>query len=124
MSAMLRTGTKLAEEPKRRTAAWCVKVAGGPRYATGNGCSSASHAETISRQMARMASAPSGPRLSATSRSRICGLALGNEVRKVLLPLELADLEGGLSALVQEVEDLFVEVIDPGSPIVQAHSGS
>ena len=51
-------------------------------------------------------------------------LALGDEVGKVLLPLELADLESGLSAPVEEVEDLFVEVIDPGAPIVQAHRSS
>jgi hypothetical protein len=51
-------------------------------------------------------------------------LAFRDEVRKVLLPLELADLEGDLSASVEEVEDFFVEVIDPGTPIVQVHRGS
>src|SRR2546425_1247825 len=52
------------------------------------------------------------------------GLALGSEVRELVLPLELADLEGGLSAPSEEVEDLFVEVIDPGAPIVQVHRSS
>ena len=113
-----------ADEPKRRTAAWCVKVAGGPRYATGSGCSSASEADTISRQIALMASAGSGPAFVGDEPLEDLGLALGDEVRKVLLPLELADLEGGLCALVEEVEDLFVEVIDPGTPIVQVHRDS
>src|SRR6266542_4474007 len=48
----------------------------------------------------------------------------GDEVREILLPLELADLEGGASALIEEVEDLLVEVIDPGTPIVQVHRSS
>jgi hypothetical protein len=37
---------------------------------------------------------------------------------------EVSDLEGGLGALVEEVEDLVVEVIDPGTPVVQAHGNS
>ena len=52
------------------------------------------------------------------------GLTLRDEVRRVLLSLELADLEGGVSALVEEVEDLIVEVVDPGTPVVQVHKGS
>ena len=31
ISAMVCTGSSWAEEPKRRVAAWCVKVPGGPR---------------------------------------------------------------------------------------------
>src|SRR3972149_5022106 len=50
-------------------------------------------------------------------------LALRDKVRPVLLPLELADLKGGVSALVEKVEDLLVEVVDPGSPVVQVHEG-
>ena len=52
------------------------------------------------------------------------GLTLRDEVRRVLLSLELADLEGGVSALVEEAEDLIVEVVDPGTPVVQVHKGS
>jgi hypothetical protein len=38
--------------------------------------------------------------------------------------LEVSDLEGGLGTLVEEGEDLIVEVIDPGTPIVQVHRDS
>jgi hypothetical protein len=52
------------------------------------------------------------------------GLALRDIVRPVLLPFEVADLEGGVTALVEEFEDFCVEVIDPGTPIVQVHRSS
>jgi len=51
-------------------------------------------------------------------------LSLRDKVGRILFPLELADLEGGVSALVEEVEDLFVEVVDPGAPVVQVHKSS
>src|SRR5207253_10696902 len=46
---------------------------------------------------------------------------LRNEVREVLPSFEVSDSEGGLGALVEEVEELVVEVVDPGTPIVQVH---
>src|SRR3990172_7354161 len=50
--------------------------------------------------------------------------ALGNKVREILTPLKLSDPEGGFCALVEEFEDLFVEIIDPGTKFVQVHKGS
>src|SRR5215510_2338123 len=38
--------------------------------------------------------------------------------------LEVSDFEGGLGTLVEEVEDLVVEFVDPGTPIVQVHRDS
>src|SRR6266446_6441866 len=38
--------------------------------------------------------------------------------------LEVSDLEGGLGTLVEEGEDLVVELVDPGTPIVQVHRDS
>ncbi len=86
----------------------------------------------LERQRGGQDLAPDGAHGISAERPGIAGgkpiedlrLALGNEVRKVLLPLELADLEGDLSASVEEGKDLFVEVIDPGTPIVQVHSSS
>ena len=64
------------------------------------------------------------PRIQGEQAVDELGLPLRDKVRPVLLPLELADLEGGLPALIEEVEDLFVEVVDPGSPVVQVHRSS
>ena len=61
---------------------------------------------------------------AAHTRSSDLGLALRDIVRPVLLPFEVADLEGGVTALVEEFEDFCVEVIDPGTPIVQVHRSS
>src|SRR5262249_50722896 len=51
-------------------------------------------------------------------------LTLRHVERQIMPSLEVSDLEGGLGALLEEVEDLIVEVIDPGTPIVQVHRGS
>jgi hypothetical protein len=40
------------------------------------------------------------------------------------VPFEIPDPESCLGALVEEVEDLVVEVIDPGTPFVQVHGNS
>ena len=49
-------------------------------------------------------------------------LAFGDVRRSILPTFEVSDPEDGLGALVEEVEDLVVELVDPGTPIVQVHS--
>src|SRR2546426_9025344 len=51
-------------------------------------------------------------------------LTLRRIQRRILPSFEVSDLEGGLGALVEELEDSVVEVIDPGTPIVQVHRDS
>src|SRR5206468_8462069 len=44
------------------------------------------------------------------------------DIRRRPLPsFEVADLKGGLGALVEEAEDLVVELVDPGPPVGQVH---
>src|SRR5262249_1634936 len=43
---------------------------------------------------------------------------------RILPSFEVSDLEDGLGALVEELEDSVVEVVDPGTPIVQVHRDS
>src|SRR3546814_2243088 len=47
------------------------------------------------------------------------GLPLRDIGRRILPSFEVSDLKGGLGALVEEVEDLVVDVVDPGAPIAQ-----
>ena len=51
-------------------------------------------------------------------------LTLRRVDRGARVPFEVSDLESSLGALVEEVEDLTVEVIDPGTPFVQVHGDS
>src|SRR2546427_13029852 len=51
-------------------------------------------------------------------------LTLRRIQRRILPSFEVSDLEGGLGALVEELENSVVEVIDPGTPIVQVHRDS
>src|SRR5207249_4425224 len=44
--------------------------------------------------------------------------------RRTLPSFEVSDLKDGLGALVEEAEDLVVEVVNPGTPIVQVHRDS
>src|SRR5947207_15909347 len=46
---------------------------------------------------------------------------LRNIRRRPLPSFEVADLKGGLGALVEEVEDLVIEFVDPGPPVGQVH---
>ena len=66
-------------------------------------------------QRARIRCSQSGDDLS---------LALRHIVRQIMPSFEVSDLEGGLGTLVEEGEDLIIEVIDPGTPIVQVHRDS
>src|SRR3970282_2011766 len=52
------------------------------------------------------------------------GLTLRNIRRRILPSFEVSDVKGGLGALVEEVEDLIVDVVDPGAPIAQVHRDS
>src|SRR5712692_2237021 len=121
-SAMLRAGTNSVDEPNRRRG-----VGIGAR-----GAEIGDRQRMLERQRRRQDLAPDGPNGLGAQRARIqrdeavkdLGLALRDEVREILLPLELVDLEGGATALVEEVEDLLVEVIDPGAPFVQVHRSS
>src|SRR5882672_2832104 len=102
-SMSVRAGRKSTVAPKRPSAAWWVNVAWGPRYATVNGPSSARHA-VLRGQLPQDLSFP-----------------LRDIRRRPLPSFEVADLKGGLGALVEEVEDLVVEFVDPGPPVGQVH---
>src|SRR5437879_288390 len=52
------------------------------------------------------------------------GLPLRDIRRRILPSFEVSDLEGGLGALVEEVENLVIEFADPGAPIAQVHRDS
>ncbi len=70
-STIVRTGRKSTAAPKCVMAAWWVKVACGPKYATVRGPSSARDADRISRQIAARLSAVSGPRFCADNDLKI-----------------------------------------------------
>src|SRR4029450_1886329 len=52
------------------------------------------------------------------------GLPLRGIDRRILPSFEVSDLEGGLAALVEELKNSVVEIVDPGTPIVQVHRDS
>src|SRR4029450_6505390 len=52
------------------------------------------------------------------------GLPLRGIDRRILPSFEVSDLEGGLGALVEELKNSVVEIVDPGTPIVQVHRDS
>src|SRR5436305_480206 len=52
------------------------------------------------------------------------GLPLRDIRRRILPSFEVSDPEGGLGALVEEVENLVIEFADPGAPIAQVHRDS
>src|SRR6185503_16667561 len=52
------------------------------------------------------------------------GFPLRGIDRRILPSFEVSDLEGGLGALVEELENSVVEFVDPGAPIVQVHRDS
>ena len=52
------------------------------------------------------------------------GFTLRGIGRRVLTSFEVSDLEDGLGALGEELKDFVVEVVDPGTPIVQVHRDS
>ena len=56
--------------------------------------------------------------------SQDLSLTLRHVGRNARQAFEVSDLESSLGALVEEVEDLVVEVIDPGTPVVQVHGSS
>src|SRR5438445_6030518 len=67
-SPIERPGRNVAAAPKRWSAAWCVNVACGPRYATVRGASTARQPDRIWRQTAATVSEASGPRFFSIRR--------------------------------------------------------
>src|ERR687891_1315630 len=64
------------------------------------------------------------PALDGGKAAHDLGLPLRDIRRRILPSFEVSDLKGGLCALVEEVEDLVVDVVDPGAPIAQVHRDS
>src|SRR5881409_1296732 len=86
-----RDGAYVGPLPKCWSAAWCVNVARGPRNATDSARSSARHPDKISRQIARIAAAGSGPPLAADRRVTISasrsGAYDGRSCRRLRSPI-------------------------------------
>ena len=86
-----------AEEPKRRMAAWCVKVPGGPEVRDGQRVLERERGgEDLAPDGADRVAGAADPGSAPTRRSRTWASRSGTVVRQILLPLELADLEGGV----------------------------
>src|SRR5499427_10696270 len=67
---------------------------------------------------------PQRPRAGCPQPPENFGLTVRGIDWRILPSFEVSDLEDGLGALVEELEDSVVEVVDPGTPIVQVHRNS